>query len=145
MWKEVLQVFLLLFSLHGCKCARVEKTVLFGTSPDMRTALQTEQSRGDLVFRRSARSSVILIWFWICDSKWWGAAGMNAGSNARQSDSCAMIYSPSLTLAKINHLLVYIIHHQMKTLTYPLLKESLVPSSTWLLLRNTDYIVVPLG
>lgn len=42
------------------------------------------------------------------------------GNNASQSDSCAIIYSSSLTLTQINHLLVYIIHCQMRTLTLPL-------------------------
>lgn len=47
-----------------------------------------------------------------------GGGGDERGEvNARQSGSCAVIYSASLTLAEINHLLAYIIHYPMKTLT----------------------------
>lgn len=74
-------------------------------------------SLGDFVLVPSVHCSVILIKVITT----LGTVEMAMENNASQGDSCAMIYGSSLTLTQINHLLVYIIHYQMRTLTFPLL------------------------
>lgn len=85
-------------------------------STEMWTAKDND-SLGDLVFVPSMHCSVILIKVITT----LGTVERAMGNNASQGDSCAMIYGSSLTLTQINHLLLYIIHYQMRTLTFPML------------------------